>query len=140
MGAREAYEELLTRSRERAVLASCSALLGWDEQTYMPPGGAEHRANQQALLAGLHHERATDPRVGARLAEVEGTGLTADPDSPEAANVRELRRTYDRLTRLPRTLVEELARVTTRAQQEWVAARRRKDFAGFRPTLEQIFA
>jgi carboxypeptidase Taq len=140
MGAREAYADLLRRSREQALLASCSAVLGWDEQTYMPPGGSEHRANQQALLAGLHHERATDPRFGARLAEVEGTELTADPNSPEAANVRELRRTFDRLTKLPRTLVEELARVTSRAQQEWVDARRRKDFAAFRPTLERIFA
>ena len=54
---REAYDELIRRSRELATLASCSAVLGWDEQTYMPPGGAAHRGNQMALLAGLHHER-----------------------------------------------------------------------------------
>jgi carboxypeptidase Taq len=140
MTAQAAYDELLTRSREQSVLASCAALLGWDEQTYMPRGGSEHRASQQALLAGLHHERATDPKIGGLLAEVEGSTLVADPDSDAAANVREVRRVYDRLTKLPRSLVEELARVTSRGQQEWVDARRDKSFAKLRPTLETIFA
>src|SRR3954452_22379452 len=104
-GPRAAYDELIRRAREQSLLASCSALLGWDEQTYMPAGGAENRGNQLALLAGLHHERSTDPKGGALLAEVEGSTLVADPESPESANVRELRRSFDRQTRLPRALV-----------------------------------
>ena len=138
MGPRAAYDELVRRSKERTLLASCSALLGWDEQTYMPRGGAEHRGNQMALLAGLHHERATDPRVGELLGACEGSDLGAVPESPEAVNLRELRRTYDRLTRLPRSLVEELARTTSIAQQEWVDARRDADFPRFRPWLDSI--
>jgi carboxypeptidase Taq len=53
-------------------------------------------------------------------------------------NVRELRRSYDRATKLPRELVEELARVTSLAHGEWVEARKGSDFARFRPWLEQI--
>lgn len=134
----DAYEELARRSRERSLLTSCSAVLGWDEQTYMPRGGSEHRGAQMALLAGLQHERATDPKIGDLLGEVEGTDLLNDPESVEAVNVREWRRSYDRLTRLPRSLVEELARTTTLAQQEWVEARRDSDFGHFRPRLEMI--
>jgi carboxypeptidase Taq len=134
----EAYEGLIRRSRELELLSSCSALLGWDEQTYMPEGGAAHRGEQMALLAGLHHERATDPRIGELLASLEASGLPADPDSPPAVNIRELRRSYDRKTRLPRGLVEELARTTSLAQQEWVGARREASFDRFRPWLEKI--
>jgi carboxypeptidase Taq len=134
----EAYGELIRRSRELATLASCSAVLGWDEQTYMPSGGAAHRGNQMALLAGLQHERATDPRVGELLASLEGSELAAEPESVEAANIRELRRSYERRVRLPRALVEELARTTSMAQSEWVAARAASDFARFRPWLETI--
>ncbi len=133
-----AYEELVRRARELGVLASCSALLGWDEQTYMPPGGAAHRGEQLAHLAGLHHERATDPYIGEWLAIVEGSDLAADPDSPPAVNVRELRRDYDRRVRLPRGLVESLAQTTSLAQQQWVEARRNVDFGHFRPWLEKI--
>ncbi len=135
---REAYDELIRRSKELATLSSCASLLGWDEQTYMPAGGAVHRGNQMALLAGLHHERATDPRIADLLSTVEGSSLVGDPVTSEAVNVRELRRSYDRRVRLPRALVEELARTTSMAQSEWVTARAASDFARFQPWLEKI--
>src|SRR5207302_1802303 len=78
------------------------------------------------------------PRVGELLDALEGSALVADPLSPAAVNVREVRRAYDRATRLPRSLVEETARTTSLAQQEWVTARRDADFARFRPWLHKI--
>src|SRR5205085_2840269 len=71
-------------------------------------------------------------------AELEGSALVADPQAPAAVNVRELRRVYDRLTRLPRQLVEEVVHTTSLAQQEWTVARQNADFAHFRPWLERI--
>ena len=55
-------------------------------------------------------------------------------------NVREIRRAYDRAVKLPQRLVEELARVTSVAQQVWQEARKADDFAAFRPSLEKIVA
>ena len=135
-----AYAELLSRSREATLIASCANVLEWDQETYMPAGGVEHRGEQLGLLAGLAHERATDPRIAELLAAVEGSALVRDPDAPESVNVRELRRGYDRETRLPRALVEEIARTTPVAHQEWTASRRASDFARFRPWLEKIVA
>jgi carboxypeptidase Taq len=138
MGPQQAYVELTQRARELSLLSSTSALLGWDEQTFMPLEGAGHRSTQMGLLAGLHHERATDPRVGELLAIIESSDLVAGPASPASVNVREIRRSYDRRCRLPRTLVEELARTTSLAQPEWVAARSASNFERFRPWLEKI--
>ncbi len=138
MDPNEAYSELIRRTRELAYLASTSSLLGWDEQTFMPEDGAAHRSAQMGLLAGLHHERATDPKLGELLADVENSDLVAEPTSPAAVNARELRRNFNRRIRLPRTLVEELARTTSLAQPEWVAARTTCDFVRFRPWLEKI--
>lgn len=140
MGPEAAYEELIRRTRQESLLGSCADLLAWDEETYMPRGGARHRGEQMALLAGMQHELGTDPRLGELLAAVGGTDLVADPDSPAAANVRGIRRAYDRATRLPRPLVEELARVTAVAQQEWATARQDADFGPFLPWLEKIVA
>jgi carboxypeptidase Taq len=135
-----AYDDLLRRAREESLLESCQALLGWDELTFMPPGGVAARANQLAYLAGLHHAQATDPRVNDLLKTVEGSALVKDAGSATAVNVREMRRAYDRLVRLPRTLVEELARVTPLAQQQWATSRQEADFAPFCPWLEKIVA
>jgi carboxypeptidase Taq len=133
-----AYERLIQRARELKVLASCSALLEWDEQTYMPMGGSTHRAEQLGHLAGLHHERATDPQIGDMLAIVESSDLAADPDADSAVNIREIRRSYDRFSKLPRDLAEALARTTSLAQQEWIAARHDSSFGRFRPWLDRI--
>jgi carboxypeptidase Taq len=135
---KQAYDELIRRCKEATVLRSCADVLNWDERTYMPPAGSGHRAEQMALLARLGHEMATAPRIGELLAEVERSPLVRDPESLEAANVREVRRGYDRAVKLPEALVEELARVTTRAQQVWQGARKDNDFAAFLPWLEKI--
>lgn len=135
-----AYASLIHATREASLLASCAELLGWDEDTYMPSGGVAHRSRQMALLAGLVHERQTDPGLGELLDIVEGSPLTVDPLSVEAVNIRELRRVYDRARRVPRRLVEELAHVTSLAQKEWAIALRRADFSRLRPWLEKIVA
>jgi carboxypeptidase Taq len=138
MRADQAYDELIRRVREEATLASIEALLEWDEETRMPAGAVEGRSEQLALVAGLLHERGTDPRIGELLEELEGSSLLADPDEFHAVNVRELRRDYDRYVRLPRGLVQDLARTTAVAQRVWADARAAADFGRFRPHLEKI--
>ncbi|HXV16532.1 MAG TPA: hypothetical protein VD758_07115, partial [Gemmatimonadaceae bacterium] len=108
MNADQAYAELVRLAREMSVLASSLGLLQWDAEICMPRAGVQHRGEQMALLAGIVHDRATDPRIGELLGDVEGSALTGDPESAEAVNVREIRRDFDRATKLPRRLVEEL--------------------------------
>jgi len=105
----------------------------------MPRAGVRHRSEQGALLAGLIHDRGTDPQFDELLATVEGSSLVSDPDSAEAVNVRELRRDYDRQHRLPRRLVEEYARVKSLSSQAWADARKNDDFKSFAPWLDRIF-
>ncbi len=140
MNAEQAYAELVQHCKETATLRSCADLLGWDERTYLPPQGASHRGEQLALLARLVHERLTTPRLGELLTAVEGSAFTHPAESVSAATIREVRRTYDRAVKIPASLVQELARVTTQAQQVWQQARKNNDFASFRPWLEKVVA
>jgi carboxypeptidase Taq len=140
MNPEKAYSELVRLSREESVLASCIDVLEWDQETYMPHAGVEHRAEQMGVLAGLLHDHSTNPRYEELLTAVEGSSLVADADSPQAVNVRELRHDYDREKKLPRRLVQEIARVTTRASKVWAQARKKNDFRSFAPWLEKVFA
>src|SRR5207245_2940071 len=70
-----AYAEIIHRSQQAALLNSCAELLGWDEETHMPAGGVEHRGRQLALLAGLHPQRLTEPRLGEVLPAGEDSAL-----------------------------------------------------------------
>lgn len=132
------YEELVQRLRDAELLASCASVLSWDEQTHLPTGGAEHRSNQLGLIAGLAHDRKTDPRIGELLSQLETSNDLGDPEGDVAANVREARRSYDRATKLPKKLVEELSKTTSLAQQKWVEAKKNADFPLFQPWLEKV--
>lgn len=130
-----AYAELRSLMRAAATLGSVGALLGWDQETYMPPHGADGRAEQRAMIAGLTHERRTSPRIGELIAACEADGTLSEADR---ASVREMRRDYDLATRLPASLVSEIASTATKAQEAWKDAREKSDFALFRPWLEKM--
>jgi carboxypeptidase Taq len=136
----QAYEELVLRSREDALLSSCLELLDWDEEVYMPRGGVKNRAEQMSFLAGIAHDRETNPRYDELLRTLEESSLVTDPESAQGVNVRQMRRDYDRQCRLPKRLVEETARVTAHASRSWVDARRADDFKIFAPWLDRVFA
>jgi carboxypeptidase Taq len=138
MTPKEAYSEFEMRLRELAVISSSAAVLGWEERTYMPRGGAALRAEQLSYLSGLHHEKLVDPYLDELMSDIEGSDLAKDPESPEAVNVRETRVVYDKQRKLPKKLVEELSKTTTLAQGEWVNARRNNDFKSFQPWLEKV--
>jgi len=131
------YDDLLAHHRETFLLGATSALLGWDQETYMPDGAGDVRAEQLALLARLTHERATDPRIDDWLMACEDDPA-CQQDDDRRTNLRGLRRDFDRATRLPEALVGELAEVESRAQQAWIGARRDSDFTTFRPWLERM--
>jgi carboxypeptidase Taq len=130
------YDDLMHRARTVALLHSCSSVLGWDQQTFMPRAGAAHRGEQFALLARLAHREATDPKIRELLIAAESEPHPAD--SIEAANLREHRHAFDRAMKIPPRLVEELARVTALANENWIEARAKSEFALFRPHLEEI--
>jgi carboxypeptidase Taq len=131
------FEKLAQEYKEIATLGTCEAILSWDEVTYMPPGGGEHRANQKALVTGLFHKKATSPQIGEWLSELEASDLVKDGSAP-AANIRELRRQYDKMVKLPESLVTEFSRITSLAHPIWVEARKKNDFKSFLPSLEKI--
>lgn len=133
-----AYQQLTTHWKEANLLGSCASVLGWDERTYMPKAGADLRGEQMALLARMVHEQTTSPHIGELLNEAENDSSLKNGDSREAANVREIRRAYDRSVKLPESLVMEIARVSIQAQQVWQQAREDDDFSLFQPWLEKI--
>src|SRR5207247_1001548 len=89
-------QALKSRLAQISDLENAAAVLAWDQQTYMPPGGAVGRAEQLATLAGLGHELFTAPETGTLIERAAAETVNADPDSDDAALVRVSRRDYER--------------------------------------------
>lgn len=128
------YQELMAFQRETEALSQIAGRLGWDQETMMPEGATAQRAEEHGAMASILHERRVHPRVGAWLEQAE----EADPVA--AANLRHIRREFERTSRVPAKLSAELAKTTSLAHRIWAQARADEDVASFLPVLKQVVA
>ncbi|MEW5975441.1 MAG: carboxypeptidase M32 [Acidobacteriota bacterium] len=135
----KAYSALKEKLATVVDLRNAASVLGWDQQTYMPPGGAQARSDQLATLEKLAHEHFTAPEVGDLLARAAEEVARFDQDSDERSLVRVVRRDYNKALKVPSTLVAEIARTSSMAMESWVRARAESSFPLFQPDLEKVF-
>ncbi|WP_271947314.1 carboxypeptidase M32 [Ruegeria faecimaris] len=129
-----AYDKLMAFQRETSALGQIAGRLGWDQETVMPRGAAPQRAEEMAAIESVLHARRSDPRVAEWLEQ-------ADPqDDVARAQLREIRRSYERTVKVPADLAKTIARVTSAAQGTWAQARADEDVAAFLPVLEEVVA
>ena len=117
-------------------LEKAAGLLAWDEETKMPPGGAQARAEQRATLNRIAHELQTAPELGVLFDELQGFEEELDYDSFGASLIRVARRDYEKATRVPSELRAELTRASSLGYRAWLAAREQEDYAILLPHLE----
>ena len=128
------YEQLLKQTKDAHLLGTSIGLLHWDQEVMMPKKGIDFRADQIALTSKLHHELSTDPKIGDWLSACEeDPELQGDPTSSSAVNIREIRHHYDRATKLPTSLIEEEAKLSSHGQNAWAEARKNNEFSEFQP-------
>lgn len=129
-----AYDDLMAFQRETEALAQIAGRLGWDQETMMPRGAADQRGEEMGAMEGVLHARRTDPRLADWLE-------AAEPEDDEAhAQLRLIRRSFDRATKVPADLAQALARVTSTAQGIWAEARAAEKIEDFLPTLAEVIA
>lgn len=133
------YQQLVQKLEEIAHLNGVMSTLGWDQEVVMPAGAGEARAKQLSALAGVIHERMTDPVLGEYLDYLTNNPVVA-LSSIEQCNVREAQRSYDLETKVPKRLVQELAELGSRGHVIWVQARKENRFTDFAPVFEAFFA
>lgn len=136
MNTEEKLKFYYTRQSELYQLECIMALLGWDQQVYMPPYAAKARANQIEHIGLSTHQKSTDPefiRVVDELNEIRDTLSEADQ-----TNIRETKRLLDIERKLPDDFVSEMHQASTLAYSAWAEARPADDFKTMQPYLEKL--
>ena len=129
------YRELQEHFRRLGQIDEVLAVVEWDQAVNMPQSAGESRAESMAGLARLRHELLVDGRVGAWL---QSADVGRELPSWESANLREMRRAYQRATAIPGALVEASAHADKRSEQAWRRYRSENDFASYAPYLQQV--
>ncbi|HET59315.1 MAG TPA: carboxypeptidase M32 [Chloroflexi bacterium] len=134
----ELIKKLKDIQSELTDLGHAASVMGWDQVTYMPQGGAEDRGNALATLSKIIHMKTTDPAIGEMLEELEPHIAQLDPDSDDARWFKVTKRGYDKQTRMPVDFIMRWTKETSIAQMKWQEARQKSDFSIFQPNLETI--
>lgn len=130
------YKTLVEKLEEISHLNGVMATIGWDQEVVMPSGAAQARSEQIAALAGVIHERVTDPRLQDCL---DALGKdTVSYDNIARCNIREAQRNVELETKVPKKLVQEMAKLSSQSHSVWIAARKDNKFSDFAPVLKRF--
>jgi carboxypeptidase Taq len=129
-----AYVQLMQKA---ADLNNAAAVLGWDQEVYMPPKSAPTRARQLATLAAMAHSILTSAEMEDLLQQLLTDYTLTDI---ERANVLRSSEDFDRNSKLPEDFVEKLSLQTSECFNAWIEARQKNDFNIFQPSLAKMVA
>jgi carboxypeptidase Taq len=130
-----AYSELMDKMKEIDLIEQIGGLLSWDQEVMMPPNASNLRAEQLAWLSSSGHLKMTDLRIGELLIELENDEKLNEVQS---GNLRLIRKSYDKATKLPTKFVIEVAKHRSKSMVTWTEARAKNDFSIFRDDLKKM--
>ena len=128
------YDQMMVIQQEVGDIHGALALMGWDQEVYMPRKGAATRGRQLATLSGMAHTRFISEEMGQAIERAGSEELTLD----QHVNLREITWSHKRAEKLPTSLVKALAETSSAAIEVWMQARVNNDFPSFAPWVEKL--
>ena len=131
-----AYDTLTRTYARLHRLGHLQSLAGWDQAAKMPPKGNAARAAALAEMAALLHRLRTEPALAETIARAEQEALT----ELQRANLREIRRDWQRANALPESLVQRRQLAGSRCEHAWRVQRPANDWQGFLGNFREVVA
>lgn len=142
--AQKDYQKLHEISKQTTILKGIKDLLDWDQETYMPPGASNARADQLKTLAGIMHREHTGRKFANALGKLinikTGKSISKALTQEQQAAVKEWWRDYHHNTALPAKFVEEFAKLQSQSITAWRSAKAENAFQQFAPFLDRIIS
>ncbi len=134
----DALDYITKEQHDLTLLGGISALLSWDQMTYMPPAAITERSDQIAYLARTIHERITSDTLYHHLTTLTQPTTLASLSDPQHHIVTRLKKDVDKARKIPPAFAEKLSKTTALAYQSWQDARKHNKYQDFAPHLHQI--
>lgn len=129
------YSEYQNQMRKIADIRYASAVLQWDQETYLPSKGAAIRGQQIATLSEIAHRFFTDDHLGKLLQDsMSADGLPAR----ERKNLELTWEDYTKQKKFTSAFVRELSEAVSKSFHSWMEARKANDFSFFATDLARL--
>ena len=129
------YHHYKTALQKIADIKYASAVLQWDQETYLPKSGNDGRGRQIATLNELAHEQFTVSKLGDVMNELLQSGKLNDREN---RNVTLSLEDYEKSKKLPSSFVRKMSETVNKSFHAWVQARRQNSFSLFENPLQEI--
>ncbi|HNU23089.1 MAG TPA: carboxypeptidase M32 [Mesotoga sp.] len=134
----ELIDQLKQEYSEISYLQNAAALMVWDLRTYIPPKGAENRAEALGYVSTLAFKKAVSDEFGALLSQLNERATQEGLTDDEKAMVRVATKAYKRARSIPPELHHRFSVLTSKSERVWERARKENSFSSLEPYLEEI--
>jgi carboxypeptidase Taq len=132
---RELYESYVSKMARIADVRYASALLQWDQETYLPPKGAPYRGQQLTTLSSISHELFCADDLGIILEELMGR---EDLNTQEKRNVALTLDDYRKNKKYPAAFVSALSSQVNKTFHAWIESRKANSFKLYEKELDAL--
>jgi carboxypeptidase Taq len=129
------YEKYAALMSKIADVQNAAGVLNWDQETYMPPKGANFRAQQLSTLAGIGHELSVSEELGNLLATL---STDTSLNEKEKRNIKQSLKNYNQSKKYTTAFVQELSKTISETFQAWQKAKANNDFKSYAPSLKKL--
>jgi carboxypeptidase Taq len=131
----ELYNEYKTKMQKIADVKYASAVLQWDQETYLPKKGNDCRGTQIATLSEIAHQLFTDEKMGGLLNELIVTDNLSDK---QKRNVQLSLEDYTKASKLTSHFVRQMSETVNKSFHAWIQARKENSFSIFQQPLHDL--
>ncbi|MGB4842837.1 MAG: carboxypeptidase M32 [Ferruginibacter sp.] len=135
MNSKELYSQYKTKLQQIADVKYATAVLQWDQETYLPPKGNAIRGRQIATLSEMAHRQFTDEATGTLLNELVSK---EDLGDKEKKNVQLSLEDYNKSKKLSSEFVRQMSETVTKSFHAWIQARKENSFSVFQQPLDDL--
>ncbi|MYE36583.1 MAG: carboxypeptidase M32 [Rhodobacteraceae bacterium] len=130
----EPFSSLMAYVKDTRSLEYLTEILEWDQAAKMPHSAIEQRADSLGALTNVIHDRHKSSLIGDMLAKIDTAKLSLE----DKAQIREIKRSFERANKIPSKLERAIEETTARANIAWEQALKANDFQKFKPELEKV--
>ena len=130
-------KKLIEKYKTISLLEKIQSLLEWDLEINLPPKAAKVRAEQMAFLTGQRTDLWLDSEFRSLLEYL--TEHQEKLTEKERAMIRNLNHAGKYYFKVPKKIILEISKITTKAFPVWKKAKEENKFSNFLPYLKKIF-
>ena len=128
------YEELIKYVKQTEALSHASGLIAWDQETKMPKGSVEQRADTLSVLESEIHKRKSNKYIEELISHIKKDDLS----KIEKSNLDHIKKSFNRASKIPNDLATKISKICSLSQMSWVEANQTKELKTFLNYFKEV--